>query len=85
MKGLAVTTLPALEETLLGADVRVFGNVAVAIAACELVENRNEVNRNVEMLLLVKDAGTWRIVAQAWDSERPEQPIPEELRGGARA
>jgi hypothetical protein len=35
MKGLAATTLQSFEETLLGSEVLVFGNVAVAIAACQ--------------------------------------------------
>jgi hypothetical protein len=47
----------------------VFGNVAVAIAHCDMLENGTDVNRGVEMLLLVKDEGMWRIVSQAWDSE----------------
>ena len=64
---------------LLGTEIRVFGNVAVAIAACEMTENEKEVNRGVEMLLFVKDNGVWQIVAQAWDSEGPGKPIPSHL------
>ena len=65
MKGLVGTTLRSFDETVLGTEVRVFGNVAVALAACEMVENGSEVKRGVEMMLLVKDEGAWRIVAQA--------------------
>lgn len=81
MQTLAQTTLRSFEETVLGTEVRVFGNVAVALAACEMTENEAEVNRAVEALLLVKTGGAWRIVAQAWDREREDQPIPAALGG----
>jgi hypothetical protein len=37
--------------------------VAVAVAACEMTENDTRVNRGVEMMLLIKDGGEWKIVA----------------------
>ncbi|MEZ0169861.1 hypothetical protein [Microvirga sp. TS319] len=77
MKGLAGTKLHAFEEAVLGAEIRVFGNVAVAVAACEMTENGAEIHRGVEMMLLVKDAGEWRIVSQAWDKESLADPIPQ--------
>lgn len=80
MKGLAQGKLRSFEETMLGADILVFGNVAVALAASEMVENGTEVNRDVTGFLLVKDEGKWRIAAQAWDHETKEMPIPERLR-----
>ena len=83
MKGLVGTTLRTFHETVLGTEIRVFGNVAVAVAACEMRENGTGVNRGVEMLLLVKDEGVWRIVSQAWDSERPSNLIPVSLLRGA--
>lgn len=67
MKSLAGTALSTFEESLLGSRIIVFGNVAVAVAACENVENGSDINRNVEMMLLVKDGGRWRIAAQCWD------------------
>lgn len=79
LAGLARTTLRSFRENALGTEVRVFGNVAVAAAGCETIENENEVNRGVEMLLLVKEDGRWRIVAQAWDSESPELKLPSDL------
>ena len=82
MKGLAGTKLRSFRERVLGTEVRVFGNVAVALAACEMTENEAEVSRGVEMLLLVKDDGAWRIAAQAWDTERPANSIPFHLSGG---
>ena len=78
---LSQTSLQSFEETALGIEIRVFGNVAVAVAGCEAVENASETGRNVEMMLLVKDAGAWAIVAQAWDRVTPERPLPEELGG----
>lgn len=76
MQGLAGAALRTFDEVVLGTEVRVFGNVAVAIAACENCENGTEVNRNVEMMLLVKEAGRWQIVAQAWDKAGAGRPIP---------
>ncbi len=82
MKGLAGTKLRSFHEVVLGTEVRVFGNVAVALAACEMTENDEQVNRGVEMLLLIKDEGAWRIVSQAWDTESSSKPIPNYLLGG---
>ena len=81
MKALAGTKLRSFREGVLGTEVRVFGNVAVALAACEMTENEADVSRGVEMLLLVKDDGAWRIAAQAWDTESPSKPIPRQLVG----
>jgi ketosteroid isomerase-like protein len=69
MKGLAATRLRSFKETVVGTEVHVFGNVAVALAACEIIENEAGVSRGVEALLLVKEEGRWQIVSQAWDTE----------------
>jgi hypothetical protein len=79
MKDLSRTKLRSFRERMLGAQIRTFGNVAVAAAACEITENDTEVTRGVEMMLLVKDAGAWRIVAQAWDTAKDGAPIPDDL------
>lgn len=76
---LAKTKLDAFHEKVLGTDVRVFGNVAVALAGCEITENGTEVNRGVEMLLLIKDEGRWRIVAQGWDMASAGMELPADL------
>ena len=81
MKGLAATKLRSFKETVLGTEVHVFGNIAVALAACEITENDAEVNRGVEALLLIKHGGAWQIVSQAWDTESDTQPIPAHLVG----
>lgn len=85
MRDLSQTSLRSFEESLLGLEIRVFGNVAVAVAACEAVENASETGRTVEMMLLVKEAGSWVIAAQAWDKATPSRPVPDALLGaGAR-
>ena len=79
MKGLSGTKLESFHEVVLGNEIRVFGNVAVALAACEMTENDAQVNRGVEMMLFVKSDGEWRIVAQAWDTEDGGKAIPATL------
>jgi hypothetical protein len=82
MEGLRASgRLRSFEETMLGAKILVFGNVAVALGACEMVENGSEVTRDVSGFLFIKDDGDWRIAAQAWDVEREGNALPEELGG----
>ena len=61
MGELAQTMLTSFHERVIGTKVLVFGNVALAAVACENTENGGEVNRNVEMMLLVKSDGHWKI------------------------
>jgi hypothetical protein len=79
MSELARTSLASFHERIVAANVHVFGGVAVATVACENTENETEVNRNVEMMLLVKENGHWKIAAQAWDRETPSCQIPATL------
>ena len=81
MQGLAGTTLTTFRERVLGTEIRIFGNVATAVAGCEITENDTQVSRGIEMLLLVKTDEAWRIAAQAWDTESPSQPMPTHLLG----
>jgi hypothetical protein len=81
MKGLATGKLRSFKEAALGNEIRVFGNVAVAVAACQITENETQVTRGVEMMLLVKTDGRWQIVSQAWDTESESKPIPTDLLG----
>jgi hypothetical protein len=39
-----------------------------------------QVTRGIEMMLLVKTDGRWKIVPQAWDTEGESKPIPANLR-----
>ena len=79
MKDLVGSTLRSFDEQVLGSFVRVYGNVAVAVVACENTENSTERARNVEMLLLVREAGRWRIAAQAWDKEAAGNPVTPDV------
>ena len=79
MQSLSKSSLGQLDETCLGAKIDVFGNVAVAMAVCELVENGTRTSHNVEALLLVKTGGEWKIAAQAWDTAAEGSELPDEL------
>lgn len=79
MQSLSKTSIRKLDERCSGVKIHLYGNVAVAMAVCELVENDINVSRNVEALLLVKSAGEWKIAAQGWDSESNDNPIPADL------
>ncbi len=80
MNGVAQGSLRSFEERTLGMLVLVFGNVAVVLAASEMLENETEVNHDVSDYLLVKDEGEWRIAAHAWDQASEQKPVPEHLR-----
>ncbi len=71
--------LVSFEETPLGCTVSVFGNVAVAFAACEMLENGSTLTRDVSAIVLVRDNGSWRVAAQAWDVETEWRKIPAAL------
>jgi hypothetical protein len=73
--------LGTFEETPLGCEVRVFGNVALAFAACEMLENGSTVTRDVSATILVRENDSWRIAAQAWDLENEARKIPADLAG----
>lgn len=79
MQSLSKTTLGQLDEACLGAKINVFGNVAVAMAVCELVENGTTTSHNIEALLLVRTDGEWKIAAQAWDTAADGDALPVEL------
>jgi hypothetical protein len=72
-------TLGAFEVSPLGCEVHVFGNVAVAFAACGLLENETSSGHEINATLLVREAGGWRIAAQAWDVETDTRRVPAHL------
>ncbi|WP_095201904.1 nuclear transport factor 2 family protein [Mesorhizobium carmichaelinearum] len=82
MRGLSRTSLRSLQETVLGTDISVFGNIAIAAVAAEMIENSAETSRSMEMLLLVKSEGQWKIVGQAWDKATDSNPLPDALVSG---
>ncbi|MEL6258500.1 MAG: nuclear transport factor 2 family protein [Pseudomonadota bacterium] len=49
-------------------EIQIAGNVAVALAGCEMTENDKNTTHDVSALLLVKDEDGWRIANQAWDA-----------------
>lgn len=67
MRSLSERDLAAFSERSAGMIVRRAGNVAIALAGCEMQENGDRVTRDVSGFLLVRDGGGWRIAAQAWD------------------
>lgn len=78
MQGMAATgVLTSFSERPLGIRVSGYGNVAVALAACEMTENGQKVTRDVSGFLLVREERGWRIAAQGWDAEKAECPLPE--------
>ncbi len=80
MNGVAQGTLRSFEETTLGMQALVFGNVAVVLAASQMLENGTELNHDVSGYLLVKNESKWRIAAHAWDHATEQNPVPEHLR-----
>ncbi len=71
--------LRSLEEKALGTTVRVFGNVAVMLSAFEASANGGPPGRGVNAYLCVKDGGTWKVVAVAWDNESTTDKLPATL------
>lgn len=57
-------TLTTFTEEAGPIHVWVIGQIAIAIAGCEMVENKQTVTRDISVFLLVKDQSTWRIAAQ---------------------
>ncbi len=76
----ALASLRSFEEHTLGMQILMFGNVAVVLAASEMLENETEVNHDMSGYLLVKSEGEWRIAAHAWDHASEQMPVPEHLR-----
>ena len=79
MQALAAGSLATLDEACEGIEILLYGNIAVAMSVCRLVENGAEASRNIEAMLLVKENGRWLIASQAWDSEQAGLPLPGQL------
>jgi hypothetical protein len=80
MNGVADGSLRSFEEKTLGMQVLVFGNIAVVLAASEMLENGTEINHDVSGYLVLKEGGKWRIAAHAWDKASEQTPVPDHLR-----
>ncbi|WP_298914104.1 hypothetical protein [uncultured Roseobacter sp.] len=59
--------ISVFEEKGVGLHIWVTGNVAVAMAGCEMHENQEDVTEDISAFLLVKNPDGWAIAAQAWD------------------
>ncbi|MCH8997066.1 MAG: hypothetical protein IID48_02205 [Proteobacteria bacterium] len=80
MNSVAQGSLQDFEEHTLGMTIQRFGNIAVVMAASEMLENKEKVNHDVSGYLLVKSEGDWRIAAHAWDKASEDNPVPAQLR-----
>ena len=80
MNGVAANMLHTFEEHTLEMQILGFGNIAVVLAASEMVENETETNHDISAYLLVKNEGRWCIAAHAWDKATETMPVPEQLR-----
>ncbi len=80
MNEVARKSLHTFEEHTRGMQILLFGNVAVVLAASEMLENESEINHDVSGYLLVKSEGKWRIAAHAWDKATNQMPVPPYLR-----
>jgi len=83
MRRLSDTSLRTFDQAVLGLQITVFGNIAIAAVGAEITENGDETSRSVEMMLLVKSEGQWKIAAQAWDKASAINPLPDTLVSGA--
>lgn len=68
-------TLTSFSERLTGFTCIVAGNVAIAIAGCEMTENNEAQTQDVSAFLFVKDGQEWRIAAQGWDGVSFDQVV----------
>lgn len=60
-------SVSVFQEKGRGLHIWIAGNVAVALAGCEMHENRSEVTEDISAFLLVRDPDGWAIASQAWD------------------
>ena len=60
-------TIPVFHETGRGLHIWIVGAIAVALAGCEMHENRTDVTEDISAFLLVRNPEGWVIAGQAWD------------------
>ncbi len=58
--------IAAFEERGRGLHIWVTGTVAVALAGCEMHENRDLIIKDISAFLLVKNPEGWAILSQTW-------------------
>jgi hypothetical protein len=79
METVARANLHTFEEHTRGMNILRFGNIAVVVAASELLENNAKVSHDVSGYLLIRSGGSWRIAAHAWDHAGDDNPVPDGL------
>ncbi len=47
--------------------IKIIGNIAVAMAGCEMCENGSVFTQDISAFLLIKSENEWKIAAQGWD------------------
>jgi hypothetical protein len=69
-------------ERELAHDIHRFGNVATVLSSYEgkVSSTGKVVTRGVNIFQLYYDGKRWWILSMVWDRERPDNPIPPELR-----
>lgn len=74
-------------ETEIGRTTEQFGAVTHAFSAYESrveTPDSDPVARGINSIQLFDDGSRWWVVSVFWDSERPDQPIPERYLGAQR-
>ncbi len=74
--------LAVFSEAMLGEDVLVFGNIAVAFSAYETTMNGGDRSRGLNAFHLARDGEAWKVLSLAWDNETADQPLPDLPRSG---
>jgi hypothetical protein len=69
----------AFYESELSRRLETFGNIAHAFSTYESRHAPNEkpFARGINSFQLVKISDTWKVMTILWDSERPDNPLPE--------
>lgn len=80
METVARQNLQSFEEQTKKVKLLRFGNIAVAFAVSELLEDGTDVFHDISGYLLIKSEGRWSIMAHAWDQAGPDNPVPDSLR-----
>ncbi|MBI3006067.1 MAG: GNAT family N-acetyltransferase [Ignavibacteriales bacterium] len=69
-------------EREIGRKTEFFGNIAHVFSAYESRFSKSDVApiaRGINSIQLVRDHGRWWILSVAWESERPDNPMPHHL------
>lgn len=69
--------LASFSETMLGEDVLVFGNVAVAFSAYETLMNDGDTSRGLNAFHFAHDGNEWKVLTLAWDNASADLPLPD--------